>query len=367
MFERLFKYPQQQFRDAEWVFESGWSTQLLLICIALVLLMLLIGLWRVGTRLVTDAPVSGDHRVARLLGIGLLQAVFAATLLVMLWRPALKVDAIAQGDNTLALLLDDSRSMYFNDATQTLPEAVAGARNATSETATVVPDSSSRLAQTIDAFGQPGLNKALSDRYQLERIRLGQDAVVVESFEATGNPVENPPVLSQLVDTLKSGRDKSLAGVVIATDGSFPAHTLDAAWWRQLSAYGIPVYPVIAGETALPGEIELSRVTVPRSATPGSNVPVTLTITYDLPVSSATAGEATESANNGDTAATGQNRFVTTLRVFDGSALVLLEDIELIPGQQRLSHIVQLTAARSNPALIVCCLKHTRPTMCSVG
>lgn len=364
MLEWLLKYPLESFREAEWVFESGRSSELLLVVIGVVAIAIAFSLWRVARHIGADnsSGASGAGLLfTRLCGIGLLQAVFAGVLLLMFWQPALKVDSVAAGDNTVAILLDNSRSMYF--------DAESGRAATAGNTAADI--SSSRIGRTLAAIESSDLVNQLEKNFSLKMFRLDGDsseiastdfkqAEVTEQFSTS--PAENPPLLQHLLDTLQSGRDEALAGVVLATDGAIDSSRLDAAWWRQLAAYGIPVYPVLTGQRNLPGEVELSKVDLPARATPGSAVPVTVTVTYDLPAawqqSSALpavvlSGEAGGSAAENDgsavdpVVAAGAPSFTTTLRVFDGQALLLVEEVPLPSGQQQVSHIAEFTAPES--------------------
>lgn len=339
MLEWLLKHPLASFRDAEWIFESGRSAELLLIILAVLLVLIALSLWRAGSQ-VSSHNRTG-HRSAlffRLFGIGCLQAIFAGILLLMFWQPALKVDSVASGDNAVAMLIDNSRSMYF--------DAGQGAIVNTTDDS-VSPAETTRLGQTMAAVRSSGLTEELQRNFDLKLFRLDTDSTETEDSVVSGKPAENPPLLEHLIETLESGRDQALAGVILATDGAIDSANLDAAWWRQLAAYGIPVYPLLSGETALPGEVELSQVDVPAVATPGSAVPVTVTVTYDLPVK-ADENSTDDSSSDPVVAQSGAgHNYHTTLRIFNGQALLLVEDIPLPMNQQQVSHIAEFNAPDS--------------------
>ena len=372
MLEWLLKYPMATFSEAEWIFESGRSSEMLLAVLTIVAIVIAISLWRVSRHIGADNSSGAGLLFTRLLGIGLLQAVFAGVLLLMFWQPALKVDSVAAGDNTVAMLLDNSRSMYFDQSSGRIAATAGGTAEVTN----------SRLGRTLASIESSGVLDRLEKNFQLKLLRVDDssdeivaadlsEAAVADKFGTSA--AENPPLLQHLVDTLQSGRDEALAGIVLATDGAIDSSGLDAAWWRQLSAFGIPVYPVLTGQRSLPGEVELSKVDLPASATPGSTIPVTVTVTYDLPAATqqsaagspvVLSGEAGGNAVENETAqkttqktnqsqrdasalAAGAPSFTTTLRIFDGQALLLVEEIPLPNGQQQVSHITEFTAPES--------------------
>ncbi len=336
MLDWLLKFPLSSYREAEWVFESGRTSELLLIALGVLLLFIIFSLWRVAAKLAADSTssASGGSTFARLFGIGFLQTVFAGVLLLMFWQPALKVDSVEAGDNAVALLVDNSRSMYFDaERGGIVPSSVDSSG----------PVETTRLGQTLSAIETTGLRQKLQQNFDLKMFSLAQLNTPTDDSVVADKPAENPPLLEHLIETLEGGRDQALAGVILATDGAIDSAQLDAGWWRRLAAYGIPVYPVLSGEKDLPGEVELTKVDLPAFATPASAVPVTVTVTYDLPVlSSADDSGDAASATGSDAARNTQlPAYYTTLRIFDGQALLLVEDIPLPSSQQQVSHIAE--------------------------
>ena len=103
MFERLFNQPIDVWREATWVFESGWPLIGLFLAAAIILAFLFFSSLR--------QSISTGRKVAVLA----LQSIVVLTALTMLWRPALEVSLTEQGENAVAWLFDSSSSMEIAD------------------------------------------------------------------------------------------------------------------------------------------------------------------------------------------------------------------------------------------------------------
>ena len=69
-----------------------------------------------GTDLVAAPPGSGKHQPLARGAVWLLQSLLIATVLVLLWQPAITVAELAPQQNVIAVVLDDSRSMAIADS-----------------------------------------------------------------------------------------------------------------------------------------------------------------------------------------------------------------------------------------------------------
>ena len=176
MFEWLLKYPLSTFQDAEWIFESGRTTELLVIVMAIVGILIMLSLWRVARRIIADSTSRPRLLFSRLFGIGLLQTLFAGVLLLMFWQPALKVDSVAAGDNSVALLVDHSRSMYFDDSEGTMAVPADGVPDAATE--------SSRLGRTLQAIESSDLFAELGESFELKLFRLDAERSELKDADA---------------------------------------------------------------------------------------------------------------------------------------------------------------------------------------
>lgn len=322
MFELLFREPLTVWRSAEWLFESGWSAAALGAAIALAALVLAVSLWR--------APLSAPRKFV----IGSLQLLVAATALLMLWQPALEVEKSRDGENTIAWLVDHSRSM---------------------ETADV--DGRTRRDAVIDALGTDGLLSgsafasrviAMGDSPRSLGRDGGQGVEGADVLEQLPPPSARSGIVAALEAELGNVSDTSLAAVVVVSDGADNIGTVDAAFWRRLSAAGVPVHTVGAGQSTELVDLELADVRLPDRAFVDSAVTARLRILHpplgELAVTSQATSEAT-SANGAESAPPSAS--VVRLRVSNGDALVLAEDITLTPGMSETVHDVTLDAGEA--------------------
>ena len=110
MFQFFFKYPIPVFSKGQFVLLGAWPGWVLLLLIAastagLALL--------IRSRLPQAAPNISKWRAG---AVWLLQSLLIATVLVLLWQPAITVAELASQQNVIAVVLDDSRSMAIADS-----------------------------------------------------------------------------------------------------------------------------------------------------------------------------------------------------------------------------------------------------------
>ena len=190
-----------------------------------------------------------------------LMALRTATLGLMLFclfRPVLVVKAAVSQQNFIGVLLDDSRSMQITDV-----------------------DGQSRGAFVREQFAQDSpLMKALGDKFIIRTFR----------FSAGSNRVGTPKELTfggsqtRLGTALEGARQElaglPLAGLVMVSDG---ADTTDAALsdaLLALKAADVPVFTIGVGEESLRKDIQIGRISVPRSVLKGTSVLVDAVVTH---------------------------------------------------------------------------------------
>ena len=115
MFELLLGHSPEAYRAGELAFARGWPLWWLGTGVGLGLLLILATVWR-----------QRQLGWLRLGLIGLLQVSFLALLLLLLWRPVLRVSHLRERENVVAVLVDASPSMLAGDARRQAGSAGGG-------------------------------------------------------------------------------------------------------------------------------------------------------------------------------------------------------------------------------------------------
>lgn len=190
--------------------------------------------------------------------LGALRVATLAVIAFCLFRPVLVVKAAVPQQNFLAVLLDDSRSMQVADW-----------------------GSDARAAYVRNEFGGPNapLSKALADKFVLRTFRFSTAAARV----ASGGDLSFAGAQTRLGAALDGARQElaglPLAGIVLVSDG---ADTTDAALsdaLLALKAESVPVFTVGVGRERLSRDIQVDRVSTPRTALKGTSLVIDAVIT----------------------------------------------------------------------------------------
>ena len=296
MFELLFNYPPGLWQQASLIFDSGLPLWALPVSIALVLLVIAATLWR--------RKLSRGRRAL----VALLQAVVATVVLTMIWQPALLVSVSERGENTVAWVLDTSRSMALEDAlapggtgkdagVQRREAGITAVKMMTSSSSNEFTTSVYGIGEQLTRVASPA---ALADQPLAARSSLG-------------------PGLDQLLGTVN---ESALAAVVLVSDGADNSDHIDAHWWQSLAASGVPVHTVGVGQAANPGDLELSDVSLPAVAQPNTDVVARLRIAH---------------GRGG----------MARLRIMAADELLAAEDILLPEGVQQSLHNITLASGDS--------------------
>src|SRR5271156_6877162 len=110
MFEFLFKYPLPVFSKGKFVLLGAWPSWVLALLIAACVIGLAVLIW---SRLPQAAANISRWRAG---AVWLLQSLLIATVLILLWQPAITVAELAPQQNVIAVVLDDSRSLAIADS-----------------------------------------------------------------------------------------------------------------------------------------------------------------------------------------------------------------------------------------------------------
>jgi hypothetical protein len=252
MFQFFFKYPIPVFSKGQFVLLGSWPGWVLLLLIVASTAGLAVLIW---SRLPQAAPNISKWRAG---AVWLLQSLLIATVLVLLWQPAMTVAELAPQQNVIAVVLDDSRSMAIADGDGKLT------REAAAEKA---------LQDGVLA----GLQKKFQVRlYQLDS-RVARVATLTE-IQPTAPATHINDGLRQLVTETS---DLPVGAVVLLSDGS--ENSLDGSGdlaletMHALSNRRLPVHTVGFGKEQVAHDIELNDVRVTAHAMAGSRIPATVT------------------------------------------------------------------------------------------
>jgi uncharacterized membrane protein len=172
----------------------------------------------------------------------------------MIFQPALQTEQLKPGENSLALVVDNSESMSYGETT-------------------------TRLAQALDVLSAASSDATLDITPALDALSDG--ASPLETFndlQAVGSATS---IADSLMTILSDARSESLAAVVLSSDGIDTAGGISADKLADIAAFGVPVHTIGVGRDAIPEDLELSQVLVPERALPDSTVSARVSIRHD--------------------------------------------------------------------------------------
>ncbi|MDF1504835.1 vWA domain-containing protein, partial [Roseisolibacter sp. H3M3-2] len=237
--ELLLKYRPALFAQGRLAFDAPRGAALALVLAGLLLAAVVAWTYRSarGGASARDRAVLTGLRVAAI-----------AVLVACLLRPVLVLAAAVPRRNTVAVLVDDSRSMRVRDW--------GGKARADA-------------ASALFGAGTP-LRRALEAQFGVRVYRFAEEAgpaAGVDSLAFAGERTR----LGAALDRVREDLDGvPLSGVVVLTDGADGAPTALADAVLALRARGTPVFPVGVGAPAAVRDVEVSRVEAPRTVLQGS-------------------------------------------------------------------------------------------------
>jgi hypothetical protein len=209
----------------------------------------------IRSRLPQAAPNISKWRAG---AVWLLQSLLIATVLVLLWQPAITVAELAPQQNVIAVVLDDSRSMAIADSSGKLT------REAAAEKAL-----------------EDGVLAGLQKKFQVRLYRLDSRvsrAATLPEIQPTAPATHINDGLRQLVTETS---DLPVGAVVLLSDGSENSldgsGDLDLETIHALRNRRLPVHTVGFGKEQAAHDIELNDVRVTTHAMAGSRIPATVT------------------------------------------------------------------------------------------
>jgi len=207
----------------------------------------------------TYRSVGANGRPRDRVVLTILRMAALALVVFCLFRPTLVVRAAIPQQNVVAVLLDDSRSMQIADWNGTQPRAEF-------------------LRQQFAADSSP-LLKALSDRFLVRVFRFSSTAGRVGSVKDMsfgGSQTKIGAALDGVRDELAG---LPVAGVVLVTDGADTSEDSLTNTLLNLKAEKLPIFTVGIGSARLPRDVQIDRVSTPRSVLKGASLLVDAVIT----------------------------------------------------------------------------------------
>jgi uncharacterized membrane protein len=251
MFQFFFKYPIPVFSKGQFVLLGAWPGWMLLLLAVASAGGLALLIW---SRLPEAGPKISKWRAG---AVWLLQSLLIATVLVLLWQPAITVAELAPQQNVIAVVLDDSRSMAIADGDGKLTREAAAKK-------------------ALEGGVLAGLQKRFQVRlYRLDS-RVARAATLTE-IQPTAPATHINDGLKQLVTETS---DLPIGAVVLLSDGS--ENSLDGSGDLGLETIHalrnrrLPVHTVGFGKERAAHDIELNDVRVTSRAMTGSRIPATV-------------------------------------------------------------------------------------------
>lgn len=252
LFKFLFKYRPIVFQDGELTFEARAPGMFLGLGLILIL-----GTYFLYQR---HRPAKASRNRIRLLA--LCRSLIVVLLVFILLRPALRISTVVPGENFLAVLLDDSRSMGLTDSSETESRGTV-----------------SRGQRAFDAIaGNSDLRQRLGERMTLRYYHFAGAAV-------RADPNQPPRLdggktgLDRVLDNVRQDlQGVPLAGIVVVSDGADNSSSSLNDALLQLKSRGIPVSTVGVGQERFRRDIQLGRIEGPRRILAGTTFAVDVTV-----------------------------------------------------------------------------------------
>lgn len=244
MFEFLFNYSREEFARSSLFYAGSWPAWLLILLAAGGAALIVVFLLR--------------HRrqatAWRLAAVGLLQLAMLGLAILLLRQPTLETELLKPGENSVALVADASESMVYGDGESRFQAAVAGLER-------VLEDSDLNI--------------------EARRYTLTGDATPVTSFDTLQPSGDTTAFARSLLEVLDDARNRSLAAIILGSDGIDTAGGISAEQLAEIASYGVPIHTLAVGRDAMPEDLEISQVLVPERALPASSIAARVSVRHD--------------------------------------------------------------------------------------
>lgn len=239
-------------RAAEWVeggFAFGVSVDAAGIVGGLALVILLV--WALYRK--TTTSVSGRLRM----GLILLKSAALVILFLCLLQPMLTASKLVPQESTIAVLVDNSRSMTIRD--------VEGKRSR-----------GERASELL--FGKNGLMDRLEENFRLRVYRVDSGTGPISGPEDLSFKGARTSLAQGLKYTAEALKGLPLSGLVLITDGGDNSREDPLRKARILKSLDIPVFTVGVGRKLVAKDREITRVTTSKTVMEGSIFDVNVTV-----------------------------------------------------------------------------------------
>jgi uncharacterized membrane protein len=248
LFEALFSYSPFVFQQGDFRFDVTTASLVATVLVGVVVAAAILTYRRVRVE---------DGRVRDRIVLTSLRIAALGLVLFCLFRPTLVVRAAVNQQNVVAVLLDDSRSMQIPDY-----------------------DGKARAEFVRAQFGGPDspLFKSLSDRFIVRTFRFSSSAgrmASINDMKFDGSQTKLGPALDGAREELAG---LPVAALVLVTDGADTTDTAIGDALLPLKAEKLPVFAVGVGSERLPRDIQIDRVSTPRTVLKDASLLVDVTV-----------------------------------------------------------------------------------------
>lgn len=295
-FQFLFEYRPNLFRQGTFRFAPPAGTP---IAAAVVVAAILIAFF--SYRLLRSrADVTWRKRAV----LAALRLAVIGIVLFCLFRPVLIVKAAVSQQNVIGVLIDDSRSMQINDENGTRADFV--------RRTFANPDSS--------------IMRALSDKFLVRTFRFSSSTSRVTSPSDLTFAGTQTRVAAAIEGARQELAGLPVAGLVVVTDGADTSDKTVTDALLASKAESLPVFTVGVGQETLSRDIQVGRVSTPRTALKGTSLLVDAILTQ-----------------------TGYAGQTVTLDVEDGDRIVGSQPVQLPSDGDPVAVRVRFTADQAGP------------------
>lgn len=234
-----------------------------------------------------------------------LRAALVALLLLCLARPMLVLRAAVPHQNVVGVLLDDSRSMRIADM-----------------------NGQPRSNYVLEQFGavDQGLRRALGERFTVRTLRFSSGLAAAPTGEDLTFQGSNTRLASALDQARRQLAGVPLAALVVVSDGADTTGDAVEPALLALKAAGVPVFAIGVGQDTAERDLQVGRITAPRSVLAGTTLLLDAIVT-----------------------ARGYAGKALTLDVLDAGRLVGSQAFTVGPDGQPVTVRVRFTAAEAGP------------------